>query len=326
MRFNILILAGTLAAAVAAPLALAYSHANRYGGSTEHSYGQTSHTNAYGGSTSHAYGEGTEHTNMYGGSTAHAWGGGTEHTNVYGGSTYGAAGAGVAHTTPYGATAYRPPYPAGGDVLPLSSTGRRPLLRIDRLLRLRGGSRRSRWHGGRRRGRVGEYRGGDLQRLFVRLRGRHGNDRSRSDQRVRRRGCRGSSRSTGVRDGRKLRCIAGRMHHAERPGAGLRSLRATPGSCLRTAPTAFSTASYPRLEMSRRFARKSPATPRPMIWRPLKGQSASRACGNRGILLRYAGTPGVESWLASRIGNARSVSPAVRDGVPFRTTNHGDQR
>jgi hypothetical protein len=100
------------------PAVVAWSTANRYGGSTEHSYGQTSHTNAYGGSTSHAYGEGTEHTNMYGGSTAHAWGGGTEHTNVYGGSTYGAYGYGAAHTTAYGATAYRPPYPAGGAYYP----------------------------------------------------------------------------------------------------------------------------------------------------------------------------------------------------------------
>jgi hypothetical protein len=100
------------------PAVAAWSTANRYGGSTEHSYGQTSHTNAYGGSTSHAYGEGTEHTNMYGGSTARAWGGGTEHTNVYGGSTYGAYGYGAAHTTAYGATAYRPPYPAGGAYYP----------------------------------------------------------------------------------------------------------------------------------------------------------------------------------------------------------------
>ena len=95
----------------------AWTSANRYGGSTTHTYGQTSHTNAYGGSTSHAYGQGTEHTNMYGGSSAHAYGGGTEHTNVYGGSTYGAYGAGVAHTYPSGATAYHPPgaypgYPA----------------------------------------------------------------------------------------------------------------------------------------------------------------------------------------------------------------------
>jgi hypothetical protein len=93
----------------------AYAHANRYGGSTSHSYGHTSHSNPYGGSTSHTYGEGTEHTNAYGGSTAHGWYGGTEHTNVYGGTTAGAYGAGAVHTTPYGATtayhgAYYPAY------------------------------------------------------------------------------------------------------------------------------------------------------------------------------------------------------------------------
>jgi len=118
MRTNLLILTGAAFVFVAPLDALAYSHANRYGGSTEHSYGQTEHTNAYGGSTSHAYGEGTEHTNMYGGSTAHAWGGGTEHTNVYGGTTYGKAGEGVAHTAPDGATAYRPPAPVGGAYYP----------------------------------------------------------------------------------------------------------------------------------------------------------------------------------------------------------------
>ena len=36
----------------------AWTSANRYGGSTSHSYGETSHTNAYGGSTTHAYGVG----------------------------------------------------------------------------------------------------------------------------------------------------------------------------------------------------------------------------------------------------------------------------
>ena len=43
-------------------IASAYGHANRYGGSTSHSYGSTSHTNAYGGSSSHTYGEGTTHS------------------------------------------------------------------------------------------------------------------------------------------------------------------------------------------------------------------------------------------------------------------------
>ena len=68
--------------------------------------------NRFGGSTQHAYGEGTQHTNMYGGSTSHGWYGGTTHTNVYGGTTSGAYGAGVYHTYPSGASYYHPPYPA----------------------------------------------------------------------------------------------------------------------------------------------------------------------------------------------------------------------
>src|SRR5258708_2738034 len=64
--------------------AWAWSHANRYGGSTSHGEG-TVHTNAYGGGTAHGYGEGTVHANSYGGSTSHDYGGGTTHTNAYGG-------------------------------------------------------------------------------------------------------------------------------------------------------------------------------------------------------------------------------------------------
>ena len=86
----------------------AYSHANRYGGSTSHSYGSTSHTSSYGTSTSHTYGQGTSHTNYYGGSTSHNYGGGTTHTNAYGGTTSGAYGEGAYHSGYYGA-AYHPP-------------------------------------------------------------------------------------------------------------------------------------------------------------------------------------------------------------------------
>src|SRR5208283_5984634 len=84
--------------------ASAYSHANRYGGSTSHSYGSTSHSNAYGGSSSHTYGEGSSHTNEYGGSTSHSAYGGTSHTNTYGGTTSGEAGYGATHTNTYGGT------------------------------------------------------------------------------------------------------------------------------------------------------------------------------------------------------------------------------
>jgi hypothetical protein len=109
MRAIVVIVAVLLVGALRPESAHAWASANRWGGSTTHTWGATSHTNAWGGSTSHAYGVGTEHTNMYGGSSAHAWGGGTEHTNVYGGSTYGAYGAGATHTYASGATAYHPP-------------------------------------------------------------------------------------------------------------------------------------------------------------------------------------------------------------------------
>jgi hypothetical protein len=114
MRFNamkpIVVIAGIFVLATMRPeLAGAWSSANRYGGSTTHTEGETSHTNTYGGSSSHSYGEGTEHSNAYGGSSEHAWGGGSEHTNAYGGSTSGAYGAGATHTTTSGATAYHPP-------------------------------------------------------------------------------------------------------------------------------------------------------------------------------------------------------------------------
>jgi hypothetical protein len=109
MRAIVVMVAVLLVGALRPESAHAWASANRWGGSTSHSWGSTSHTNAWGGSSSHAYGEGTEHTNMYGGSSAHAWGGGSEHTNAYGGSTYGAYGAGATHTYASGATAYHPP-------------------------------------------------------------------------------------------------------------------------------------------------------------------------------------------------------------------------
>jgi hypothetical protein len=109
MRAIVVVVAVLLVGAGRPESAHAWATANRYGGSTSHTWGATSHTNAWGGSTSHAYGEGTEHTNAYGGSTAHAWDGGTEHTNAYGGSTYGAYGAGATHTYASGASVYHPP-------------------------------------------------------------------------------------------------------------------------------------------------------------------------------------------------------------------------
>jgi hypothetical protein len=90
--------------------ALAFAHANRFGGSTSHTFGATSHTSAFGTSTSHVAGLGTSHSNVYGGSTTHFAYGGTTHTNVYGGTTSARYGAGAVHTTPYGTTAYASAY------------------------------------------------------------------------------------------------------------------------------------------------------------------------------------------------------------------------
>ena len=76
----LLLLAGPLLSAVSAR---AWASANRFGGSSFHTWGASGHTNTWGGSTEHVAGEGTEHTNAWGGNTDHAYGGGTQHTNVY---------------------------------------------------------------------------------------------------------------------------------------------------------------------------------------------------------------------------------------------------
>jgi hypothetical protein len=88
--------------------ALAYAHANAYGGSTSHSYDSTSHTNTYGGSTSGSYGNGATHTNTYGGTTSGAYGHGATHTNPYGGTTSASYNDGAYHSGYYG---YPPPPP-----------------------------------------------------------------------------------------------------------------------------------------------------------------------------------------------------------------------
>ena len=146
MKAIVVVTAVLLVGALRPDTANAWASANRWGGSTSHTWGSTSHTNAWGGSTSHAYGEGTEHTNMYGGNTAHAWGGGTEHTNVYGGSTYGAYGAGATHTYASGASVYHPPgYGGYRRVSRVSSAGCGAVLLGVGLLWLRGRCRRRRW-------------------------------------------------------------------------------------------------------------------------------------------------------------------------------------
>ncbi|MBK9987232.1 MAG: hypothetical protein IPP21_09910 [Betaproteobacteria bacterium] len=102
------VVAVAVATLVPATQALAWASANRAGGFTSHSFGETSHSNAFGGSTTHVAGEGTEHTNTYGGSTAHSEYGGTKHPTCT-----AAAPAGARWRVPsphlHGATAYHPP-------------------------------------------------------------------------------------------------------------------------------------------------------------------------------------------------------------------------
>jgi len=95
---------------VSPSMAQAFAHANRFGGSTWHTFGATSHTSTFGTSTSHVFGAGTSHSNIFGGGTTHSVWGGTSHTNAWGGTTTGAFGAGAVHRTPYGTTAYASRY------------------------------------------------------------------------------------------------------------------------------------------------------------------------------------------------------------------------
>lgn len=109
--------------------AQAFSGANRWGGMTSHSFGETSMSNRWGGSMTHTRGEGTTATGAYGGTATHeegsgqtdfskdgynathTYGEGTSATNPYGGSAYHAEGSG--YTTYHaadGATAYHSPY------------------------------------------------------------------------------------------------------------------------------------------------------------------------------------------------------------------------
>ena len=97
--------------------ALAWSHGNRYGGSTEHSFGATSHESAWGTSTSHIAGEGTSHTNVYGGSATHYEGGGWSKTGAYGGTAYGDAHYGGAYYRPPGGHLPEIPPPHHGELL-----------------------------------------------------------------------------------------------------------------------------------------------------------------------------------------------------------------
>src|SRR5207247_8628838 len=51
--------------------AWAWRHANRWGGSTAHTFGSTTHTGRYGGSVSHTWSGGTTAPNRFGRSATH---------------------------------------------------------------------------------------------------------------------------------------------------------------------------------------------------------------------------------------------------------------
>src|SRR5260370_42386489 len=111
MNKNILRLVSLTIIVIPWEMAFGYGHANRWGGSSAHTYGASSHTNAYGGSTTHAYGEGTSHTSAYGTSTPHSAYGGPTHTHAYGGTTTGEARYGAVHTPAHRTTTHASTYP-----------------------------------------------------------------------------------------------------------------------------------------------------------------------------------------------------------------------
>ena len=87
----------------------AWSHANRWGGSTSHSYGSgsTTRTTGWGGSETHTYGQGTTATGRYGDTASHSYGSdSTTFTNPYGRSATHTYGQGTSATSAYGGTAY----------------------------------------------------------------------------------------------------------------------------------------------------------------------------------------------------------------------------
>jgi hypothetical protein len=85
---------GLVLAALPCKRASAWSHANRWGGSTSHSYGSgsTTRTDAWGGSETHTYGQGTSATSAYGGTAYHGYGSGyTTYHPSSGGTYYGSS-------------------------------------------------------------------------------------------------------------------------------------------------------------------------------------------------------------------------------------------
>lgn len=129
MRPAYIALAGLITTLAVPMTANAFSCANRWGGTTSHSYGSTSMSDRWGGSMSHTRGEGTTATGAYGGTASHEYGSdqtdfskdgynathtygqGTSATNPYGGSAYHAEGSGyTSYTSADGNTAYHSTY------------------------------------------------------------------------------------------------------------------------------------------------------------------------------------------------------------------------
>ena len=106
------LVASSLAGLMPLPAA-AWSHANKWGGTTTHEQGSgsTTKTDAWGGSETHTYGEGTTATNKYGDTATHKQGSGqTTVTNPYGGSATHTYGEGTEYHGANGGTAYKSPY------------------------------------------------------------------------------------------------------------------------------------------------------------------------------------------------------------------------
>ena len=72
MKAIVVVTAVVLVGALRPDPADAWASANRWGGSTSHSWGSTSHTNAYGGSSSHATARAPSTPTCTVASTAHA--------------------------------------------------------------------------------------------------------------------------------------------------------------------------------------------------------------------------------------------------------------
>ena len=110
MKNPLLVLLGAMITVVLCEPALAWQHANRYGGgSTYHAQGSdsTTRTNGYGGEATHIAGQGTTYANKYGDTASHTEGSGTTTgQNAYGGTATHTAGQGTSASNAYGGSAY----------------------------------------------------------------------------------------------------------------------------------------------------------------------------------------------------------------------------